>query len=116
MLDRGLRLAQVLDFAYVDGDIATVTAVRERLGAVVWAVAALLERDVPGVLASGWRADAGSGGLSWTQRRVVMSRPGLLHGDPYRLSTLTGDLLLSGSPRAVLDRVRQSLAARRASH
>lgn len=114
MLDRGLRLAQVLDFAYVDDDAATVAAVRDRLGAVVWAVAALLDRDVPGVLAAGWRADADGGGLSRMQRRVALSRPGLLRGDPYRLSTLTGDLLLSRSPRAVLDRVRQSLAARHA--
>jgi hypothetical protein len=37
----------------------------------------------------------------------------LLRGDPYRLSTLTGEALLSLSPRGVLERVRHALTARR---
>lgn len=113
MLDRGLRLAQVLDFAFVASDAATQTVVRERLGDAAWAVVHLLARDVPGVLAPAWMEASDAARPSRLRQRVILSRPGLLQGDPYRLWTLAGELLLAGSLRSVIDRVRRSWRGRR---
>lgn len=114
MLDRGMRLAQLLDFAFVAGDGATRVFVRERLGDAAWAVVHLLARDVPGLLAPAWLDDGEVTPPSRLRRRAIRSRPGLLQGDPYRVSTLGGELLLAQSPLAVIDRVRRSWRERRA--
>ena len=114
MLDRGMRLAQLLDFAFVAGDAPTRAVVRERLGDASWAVVHLLSRDVPGLLAPAWLDDGDVEPPTGLRQRVILSRPGLLRGDPYRLSTLGGELLLAQSPLAVIDRVRRSWRDRRA--
>lgn len=113
MLDRGMRLAQVLDFAYVDGKAATCRTVQASIGDAAWAVAHLVERDLPGLLPPAWLDDRDIAPPGWWRRQAILSRPGLLRGDPYRVSTLTGEALLSLSPRGVLGRVRYALTARR---
>lgn len=113
MLARGMRLAQLMDFAYVDGASATCRRVEASIGHAVWAVAHLLERDVPGLLSRVWLDDRDIASPGWWRRHVILSRPGVLQGDPYRLSTLTGEALLSLSPGSVVERARDAVAGRR---
>jgi hypothetical protein len=115
MLDRGLRLAQLLDLQFVDESPATLAAVRGQLGEVGWAVNALATRDAPGLLKPAVVAALDAAAPSRWRRRVVLSRPGLLTGDPYRLGTLTGELLLTGSPLHVGRRVLDAWSQRASS-
>jgi hypothetical protein len=105
MLDRGLRLAQVLDFAFVASDAATQTVVRERLGDAAWAVVHLLARDVPGVLAPAWMEASDAARPSRLRQRVILSRPGLLQGD--RTAVDAGGNSCSQGLAQRIDRVRR---------
>ena len=113
MLDRGLRLAQVIDLGVLDDAEATCEAVRRRLPDAAWAVVHLCTRDVPGLMRDGWLAGQRSREpLRWRQA-IIDTRPGLLTGDPYRVATLIGEVLLSGSLSAVVGRAVQSWRERR---
>jgi hypothetical protein len=103
MLDRGLRLAQLVDLQFVDESPATVEALSRQLGDVAWAVAALTARDVPGLLAPALDKRL-PGPQPWRQR-AILSRPGLLTGDPLRAATLVGELRLTRSPTSVVRRL-----------
>jgi len=116
MLDRGLRISQLLDLRFVDGSAATVAALRAHLGAVAWAVAALSDRDVPGLLPSTIVRGVADLAPGWWRRRGILSRPGLLQGDPYRLTTVAGELRLTGSPFQVAHRVMAAWHDRVAAH
>jgi hypothetical protein len=85
--------------------------VHARLGHAAWAVSALLQRDAPGLLAPGWLADEGRP-PGRIRQRLILGRPGLMQGDPYRLATFTGELLVSMSARAVVGRVARAWTAR----
>ena len=113
MLGRGMRLAQVLDFVHVDDGPVTGPRVQAAIGDAAWAVAHLVERDVPGLIPRLWIDDRHVVPPGWWRRHVILSRPGLLHGDPYRLSTLAGEALLSLSPGRVVERVRDAVRDRR---
>jgi hypothetical protein len=112
MLDRGLRLAQVMDFEVIGDDPQVIALARETLGPAAWAVAALLARDVPGLLSPAWLETLADVAPGRVLRTVTLRRPGLLRGDPNRLGTLTGELLLTGSPVRVVRRVTRGLASR----
>lgn len=112
MLDRGLRLAQLLDLALVGDDRETIAVLREGLGPGAWIVDALCERDLPGLLPARLRGAFDAVAPGPLRRALVRRRPGLLRGDPTRVGTLAGELLLSGSPRVVFERVAEAIAVR----
>jgi hypothetical protein len=108
MLDRGLRIAQLLDLQFVDDSPPIIAALQSSLGETAWAVAALADRDAPGLLSPRVSAGLSSVAPGAVRRRIILSRPGLLQGDPRRVTTLAGELLLSRSPLSVARRVRSA--------
>jgi hypothetical protein len=114
MLDRGLRLVQVLDVAILDDAPATRDLLRRELGVAAWAVVALAERDLPGLVPRGYVGAFDGAAPGPLRRAIVRRRPGLLTGDPWRVDTISGHLLLSGSPISVVRRVAAAVTQRSA--
>jgi hypothetical protein len=113
MLSRGLRVSQLLDLRHVGDDETTRVALQSTLAQETWAVAALAERDLPGLVPLAMRDVLDGAAPSAARRRAILSRPGVLEGDPLRWRTALGEWRLAGTPH-VVRRVREAVAGRMA--